>query len=237
MHSRHYLRADDFVLESGEEHARGDDFFSGWEPANRAVVVAPDPRGDLLRVAGIVLAWTHQFYERLAAESEDFYDYPNHYVIGGENGAEPRMLGPTEEAEWSGAWYELDVWPATRHLVAHPDTASMLAAALMVEPTHLLWPSRLSQPKDVEIPFGPGDRKIRRLMRARLESVILYGADPQDDPGAWRLSWSGGAGELTQEAGQLLPGPCEPAARAEWFLSTAVDSFLGLDRPGNEQGS
>lgn len=236
MHSRHQLRADDFVIEPGPGEAPDDAPIAGWQAGNRAAIVAPDPCGDLLRVAGIVLAWTHRFYDRPAAEAADFYDYPSHYVVGGEDGAAPRLLGPDQQAGWSAAWCELDVWPSIRHLVAHPEPAGLFAAALMIEPSHLLWPSRLPWPRDVELAFGPGDRKVRRLMRARLEDVILYGQDLQDRPGAWRLRWHGGAGELTQAAARLLPGSREPGPRSEWFVSVPVDPFLGLDPPRPGRG-
>lgn len=229
MHSRHYLQQDDFTVAFGAEPSRTGGVFADWSPDHRVAVVAPDPAADLVRVAGVVLAWTHRFYERVDVGSEQFVDYPSHYVLAGEHGAEPRMLGPSKQAPWSAAWCRIDVWPSIRHLVAHPDAATMATAALMVEPTHLLWPSRLTWPKDAHIRLGPGDAVTRRMLRARLEAVWLYGDDLEGAAGAWRLSWSGGAAQLTQEAVQRLPGSHVEPRPEQWFVSVPTGPFLGVD--------
>lgn len=228
MHSRHYLQADDFAIDRGAPESGTSRVFADWSPSRRVAIVAPDPAADLFRLAGVVLALTHRFYDRPEARSEGFFDYPSHYVIGGEAGAEPRVVGPTHEAPWSAAWCRIDVWPSSRHLVAHPDVATLLAAALMVEPTLLLWPSRLPRARDVELSVGPGDGVVRRLLRARLGAVWLYGSDLPDVAGSWRLSWGGGAAQLTREAADRLPEPGGRFAHAEWFVSTPVDAFLGF---------
>jgi hypothetical protein len=65
-----------------------------WAPRDRVAFVAPDPVADLPRLAGPVLAWTQRFYDREIAREDGFFDYPRHFVIGGEPGACPRVLGP-----------------------------------------------------------------------------------------------------------------------------------------------
>lgn len=229
MHSQHYLEAEDFRFTRGDRVARAPEVFTDWSPADRLVVVAPDPAADLVRTAGLVLAWTQRFYDRPAARAEGFLDYPSHYVVGGEAGAVPRILGPSATASWSRAWCRLDVWPSTRHVVADPDPLQMLGAALMLEPTVLVWPARLEVPASMALPPDLDDCSARRLLRARLREVWRYADEPFDVATGWSLEWTGGAAQLTHEAhGRLADAP-----RAEGRLQTCLervepDRFLGL---------
>lgn len=93
MHSRNYLRGEDFrfVCRTGE--TRFEEIIPGWSPHDRVVIVAPDPARDIAAAAGLVLALTQAFYDRPVAREADFFDYPSHFVIGGERGAQPRILG------------------------------------------------------------------------------------------------------------------------------------------------
>ena len=199
MHSPHYLKPTDFRFTQNDRVVGTAEVFPGWSPADRLVVIAPDPTADLVRTAGLVLAWTQRFYDRPEARADGFYDYPSHYVVGGEAGAEPRVLGPSAEAWWSAAWCRLDVWPSIRHVVADPDPLPLLGAALMLEPTVLVWPARLSVPGSMALPPNLDDRNARRLLRARLREVWRYGDEPFGATDGWALAWCGGAAELTRE--------------------------------------
>lgn len=227
MHSPHYLDASDFSGHTAAGATWSVPPFADWSERARVAVVAPDPSADLLHAAGPVLLWTHRFYERLGARDPTYFDYPSHYVIGGTPGAQPRLLGVSESAPWSGAWCRIDIWPSIRHGIAEAEPASMLAAAMIVEPTHLLWPARWPWPRDVDIRFGPGDRVARGLLRARLEAAFVYGDDAQSQPDAWHLAWAGGAAQLTEEARALLPGNPPAAAHETWLAKVPTDTFLG----------
>lgn len=227
MHSPHYLASSDFNAHTGAGEVSAADLSTAPSEHARVVVVAPDPIGDLQATAGPVLLWTHRFYERLRASTCDYFDYPSHYVIGGTPDAQPRLLGPNESAPWSPAWCRLDIWPSIRHGVAEAHPASMLLAAMGVEPTHIVWPAGWPWPRDVEIPFTAGDRVARGLLRARLEGVIVYGDAARAQPGGWCLSWGGGAAQLTEEARARLPDSPPPAPREQWLASVAIDDFFG----------
>ncbi len=227
MHSPHYLASGDFTAYTAAGESADAERFTDGRADARVAIIAPDPVGDLQRCAGPVLLWTHRFYERLRAHTPDYFDYPSHYVIGGMPYAEPRLLGAGERVPWSDAWCRLDVWPAIRHGIAAPEPATMLAAALSVEPTHLLWPARWRWPRDVDIDPGPGDRAARGLLRARLHAASVYGDEAAVQPGAWRLAWTGGAARLTEEARARLPDAPPKAAHEVCLASIAVDEFLG----------
>lgn len=226
MHSQHYLEASDFAARTPDGDIAPTELFDNWSDRARVAVVAPDPARDLLRTAGTLLLWTYHFYQRLQERDTDF-DYPSHYVIGGKTDAEPALLGPDTSAKWSAAWCRIDVWPSIRHAVAHPDAPSMLAAALAVEPTHLLWPARWPWPRDIEIAFGPGDAVGRSLLLARLEQVLVYGDEASEQAEASRLSWIGGAARLTREAHALLPAGTPEPGLEEWLAPVSPATFLG----------
>lgn len=183
-----------------------------------------------MHTAGLVLAWTQRFYDRPAARTEGFFDYPSHYVVGGEAGATPRVVGPSGEAWWSRTWCRLDVWPSTRHVVADPDPLQMLPAALMLEPTALVWPARFAVSPSMALPPNLDDRSsARRLLRARLCAVWRYSDDLSGAETAWQLEWIGAAAQLTREALDRLP----ESPSAEGPLQACVervepDRFLGL---------
>ena len=226
MHSQHYLQASDFAGRTPEGDVPPTGLFGDWSDRARVAIVAPDPANDLLRAAGTVLLWTYRFYQRLQERDTEF-DYPSHYVIGGQTDAEPALLGPDASAKWSAAWCRIDVWPSIRHAVAHPDAPSMLAAALALEPTHLLWPARWPWPCEAEIAFAPGDAVARSLLLARLEQVLVYGDAASAQPGAWCLSWSGGAARLTREAHARLPAGTPEPDFEEWLAPVPPAAFLG----------
>lgn len=90
MHSRSYLEKPDFRFLRGTERRGLSDLFPDWTSAERIVFVAPDPIEDTGRLAGFVLAFTALFYGREEVQSPDFFDHPNHYVVGGEPETETR---------------------------------------------------------------------------------------------------------------------------------------------------
>jgi hypothetical protein len=109
MHSRDYLSDSDFVCTRGATRAALAEVLAPWSPGDRIAFIVPDPVADLASLAGPVLAWTQRFYGRDVARQPGFFDYPRHFVIGGEPAAAPRVLGPNAGAAWSPAWCRLDM--------------------------------------------------------------------------------------------------------------------------------
>ncbi len=205
MHSRSYLEKRDFQFVRGSERRGLSDMSPEWTPAERVVFVAPDTIEDTGRLAGFVLAFTALFYGREEARSPDFFDYPNHYVVGGEQGVETRLLGPALSTDWSPSWCRLDVWPSTHHAVAEPVSSKLLAAAFMLEPTILVWPERLPAPEAIDLPAGPPDNDARRLLKRHVRELWFYGDDVSETRSGWQLRCSGGASTLQREAIDSLP--------------------------------
>ncbi len=226
MHSRLYLDKQDFQFERGAEHLGLSGAFPEWTPAERVVFVAPDPSEDTARLSGFVLALTALFYGREEVRSPDFFDYPKHYVVGGEEGAETRLLGPTLSTDWGAAWCKLDVWPATHHAVADPVSSKLLAAAFMLEPTVLVWPERLSAPEAIDLPAGPTDDAARRLLRTHVREVWFYGDNSIAERSGWKLRCAGGAGQLQREAIDILPYTPDTRPDRAFFRSADPQEFL-----------
>lgn len=226
MHSRRYLDRRDFRFERGTERVGLSDIFPDWSPTERVVFVAPDPIEDTVRLSGFVLALTALFYDREEAQFPEFFDYPNHYVAGGDWGRDTRLLGPTSSTDWSPAWCRLDVWPSTHHAVTEPVSSKLLAAAFMLEPSILVWPQRLSAPEEIDLPAGPPDGDARRLLRRHVRELWFYG---DDSPGArpgWWLRCSGGARQLQREAIDNLPRAPETAPDLAFFRSADPREIL-----------
>jgi hypothetical protein len=217
MHSRSYLDKRDFQFVRGTKRRGLSDIFSEWTPAERVVFVAPDPIEDMALLAGFVLARTALFYGREETRSPAFFNYPNHYVVGGEQGAETRLLGPTLSAEWTPAWCNLDVWPSTHHAVAEPVSSKLLAAAFMLEPTVLVWPAWLSTPELIDLPAGPTDDISRSLLKRHVHEVWFYDNDSSVAQSGWQLTCSGGARQLRGEAIDLLPRVPDTASDPAFF--------------------
>lgn len=213
MHSRHQLQETDFVITGCQT---GTAALRACATPDRVLVVAPDAAADLAFAAPLILALTHAFYARPVAQADGFFDYPPHFVVGGDAAVPvPRLLGPCERRPWSDAWCWLDVWPTTHHAVAAPSPGAMLQAALMLEPAVLLWPRRLPRP----LPGAtPDELDALSLLGARLRHVLLYGPaqHAQDD---CNIALRDGALRLAQEALARLPDA--PASRGAGIAPAA----------------
>jgi hypothetical protein len=227
MHSQAYLRAEDFTFRQGDAVRSRAALVPDWSAQDRVVIVAPDPVNDLLASAGLVLALTHAFYDRPVAHEPGFFDYPAHFVIGGEAGARPQILGPVEQRPWSRAWCRLDVWPSSHHAVADPSPESLCQAAFMLEPTRLLWPRRLPRPDTLDMPAGPDHAGVVALWRQRLHQILRYTV--ADEPRAdWSIELDGTSRALARDAAGLLPGAVSaaPAIADATFADVPVADFL-----------
>lgn len=211
MHSRKYLHAEDFAFVHGTEAGSLDELFPAWSPTDRVVVVAPAPGRDLGATAALLLALTRRYYEHPAARRPGFYDYPSHFVVGGQAGAEPHLLSPREQASWSEAWCEIDVWPNTHHAVADPSPEALLQAVFMLEPTRLIWPAEIPVPGNYAPPenaVNPDQRDMRGILGNRLRQVLLW--TREGHPDGWRVEMSGSSRQLVARAVALLPAEIRP---------------------------
>ncbi len=224
MHSREYLSRDDFAFTRDGRSLGPEGVLEPWSPRDRVAFVAPDPVADLPRLAGPVLAWTQRFYDREIARENGFFDYPRHLLVGGEPGAAPRVLGPATSAGWSAAWCRLDIWPATHHVVADPDPATLMAAVLMLEPDVLVWPARVTPPASMALPSGPDETVARLLLAARLHSVWLYDDAPDGGGEGWSLTIGGGAAALAGEAMALVGDSF--AGRSAYLVKARRSAFV-----------
>jgi hypothetical protein len=231
MHTRGYLDPGDFRFVHDSSVRSREELIPQWSPGDRVVVVAPDPAHALVATGGLLLALTCAFYQRPAARRPGFYDYPSHFVVGGEAGTEPRLLGPSEQRPWSEAWCELDVWPNTHHAVAAPSPASLLQAAFMLEPTRLIWPAVLPVPDHYAPPenaVNPDQTDIRRLLRTRLRQVLLWSRG-EPSPDSWRVELADRPRKLVAEAEELLPPDLRVSdadTTRSTFRAVAIDDFL-----------
>ncbi len=232
MHTQAYLQTQDFRW-----HGRADgldQLIPGRDPTGRVAFIAPEPAHNLADLSGLILALAHAFYARPEAHVPGFYDYPSHYVVGGLEGADSRLLHTAASEPWSEAWCEADVWPNTHHAVADPTPFHLIQAVYMLEPNILVWPAHLTLPvhyAPIENAVNPDQRDMEGLLGRRLQQVLLYSPAPltPDDPAATRIELTGGAQDLARKALACLPTSDQPpAARlaAAWFRPQPVQEFL-----------
>jgi len=229
LHSRYYLKREDFVFRGQEEEYPLTAVVPEWSPRDRVVVVAPDVPRDLSATAPLVLALTQVFYDRPEVRASGFFDYPSHFVVAGESDASPKVLGPDDSRWWSAAWCRLDVWPSTHHVIADPEPAALFRAVVMLEPDRLLWPTRLALPERFDAPAGPDHADVYALLRNRLRQVILYSdaATADHGEGAWTVRITGRSKQLMDEAVDLVKAETTPTLPPARFRPVAVDDFLG----------
>lgn len=231
MHTRSHLNADDFRFHGAATGVAG--LMPEHTATSRVVFVAPDAAAGAADLAGLTLALAHAFYARPEAAAPDFYDYPSHFVVGGRDGAEPRLLHTAAAEPWSKAWCHLDVWPNTHHAVADPSPFALIQAVYMLEPNVLVWPAELTLPGRYAPPedaVHPDQSDMERLLRRRLDRVLLYSAPAGSDTAdSTRIDLTGGAAELARRTLARLPAadrPTDERIAAAAFRPIAVDRFL-----------
>jgi len=232
MHTREHLQGKDFRWHGAA--ASLEELLPAHDAGSRVVFVAPQPATALADLAGLILALAHAFYDRAQAHSPGFYDYPSHFVVGGHQGAEPRLLHTAASEPWSEAWCEVDVWPNTHHAVADPTPFHLIQAVYMLEPNILVWPADLTLPAHfapTENAVNPDQRDMEGLLGRRLQQVLLYSHEPRtaDDSASTRIELASGAQELARKALACLPAPDRPSAAqlaAAWYRPESVQAFL-----------
>lgn len=241
MHSRKYLAGGGFQFISRARTWSFAEAVPGWTSRDRVAIVTLDPERDLPALGGLVLALTHAFYDRPEAHAAGFFDYPSHFIVAGEAGSAPHILGPSDARPWGRAWCWLDVWPATHQAVSDLAPAALLRALLLLEPTRILWPERVPWPARGAADRGPPfarDESARHFLRSRVRQVLTYGPSERGAarPDAWSVQLVGGARQLLDEAGALLPGTAQPRQRdPTWFRSLPLEDWLiGSAHPGDE---
>lgn len=208
------------------------DVFPRWRASDRVVIVAADPVSDLKLSGGLVLALTAAFYARPETREASYFGYPSHFVVGGEPGAQPRLLRPGESRPWGAGWCWIDVWPGTHHMVADPSAASLLRAVLMLEPTVVMWPQRLRWPRHAFAQLaGLAEDAAWLLLRSHLRQLITYQISPlaESTGQSWSLDLAGRSAQLLQEAVNRLDGAVvgpERASRWQGHFTTLPERCL-----------
>lgn len=113
MHTSTLLKTGEFSFTRGSEHASLDDIFPGLRPDDRVGVVSTTP-GDSLRASPLLLASIGAFYEALWEVEDDFFLYPDFFVL--------------HVGALTGYHSPFDIWPQSKEVVVPPDPQELLAA-------------------------------------------------------------------------------------------------------------
>lgn len=113
MHTSTLLKTREFSFVRGSMPVALDDIFPGFGSQDRIGVVAAAP-GDSLRAAPLLLASIGAFYEELWTSEEDFFLYPDFFVL---------HIGSI-----TGYHSPFDIWPQSKEVVVPPEPQALLAA-------------------------------------------------------------------------------------------------------------
>ena len=203
MHTSQALRSSHFEYRRPEvdERVAFSAFCADYHEQDRVGVVSPRLEDGVLHTAYALLALTTAFYDVQRASGRDFFIYPQHFaVIGqdpsdaapahGRNGPGDKLGIATgagrldltlDEAGIGGAWAWIDVWPGSNWHTAAMTPAAMLKKVFDLHINRLFWPqdytpdSRSEQAtENGESVDPPLPDYARRMLRTRLKSVYYY---------------------------------------------------------------
>lgn len=238
MHTTALMDASDFAYRRGRAGADAPtDFaalFPDFHPLDRVGVVSPHLEDGVLFAGASLLALTTAFYDSLRTRGGAFFDYPRHFALIGGDGDRVRTrtgTAPCTEPLLRATWGNLDVWPATNWFVVPPTASAMLGRIHALQIDRLFWPEALAA--DAGGPRLPA--LARRLLRSRLKSVHLYGAEAPD---AWVCA-SPRAFAVLARSRAALPGDVPPPAPddADALRGIGVNAFLATMGPCFEDES
>ncbi len=179
MHTSQNLCAEDFQYRLHQaDEARVVDFDTlcpQYHMQDRVAVVSPHLEDGLLATSGALLALTTAFYDVLRAQTQEFFDYPQHFALVGGNAHGVRTQQGHQRLTHDDLglpWRHLDVWPDSQWRQAPETVCGMLHTVCNLQINRLFWPETFRpQPSDQGLPWY-----AKRLLQARLKSVYYYHA-------------------------------------------------------------
>lgn len=176
MHTSAEIDLTDFVFRSALQ--RSDKGFSAlcadYHCRDRSAVISTYWEEGILGAGRSLLAMTASFYQSLRAADTPFFDYPQHFVLLGaqEGNICRRQQRSLSKAEATAPWSALDVWPESQWRFCVPEPSVLLYEIFALQINRLFWPEGLvASAGQTTLPSH-----VRKLLRARLQSVYYYGA-------------------------------------------------------------
>lgn len=203
MHTSQALRSSHFEYRRPDPGGRVafSAFCADYHEQDRVGVISPCLEDGVLHTAYALLALTTAFYDVQRASGRDFFIYPQHFAIIGQD---PSDAAPTQgrngpdgklgiasragrldltldEAGIGSAWAWLDVWPGGNWHTAAQTPAAMLQKAFDLHINRLFWPQDFTPKSRPEQASGNGESAdpplpdyARKMLRTRLKSVYYY---------------------------------------------------------------
>ena len=194
MHTSQQLRSSHFEYRCPDTGGRVafSAFCADYHDQDRVGVVSPCLEDGVLHTAYALLAITTSFYDVQRASRSDFFIYPQHLAIIGQdpsgNSGRRTKTGiasgagcldlSLDEAGIGAAWAWLDVWPASNWHTAPNTPVAMLKKVFDLHINRLFWPQDFMpqgrQERDPENEDHPLPDYARRILKTRLKSVYYY---------------------------------------------------------------
>lgn len=181
MHTSAEIDLTGFVFRSAQQ--RSDKGFSAlcadYHSRDRSAVISTYWEEGILGAGRSLLAMTAFFYQSLRANDTPFFDYPQHFVLlGAQEGniCRRQHRSALSKAEATAPWSALDVWPESQWRFCVPEPSVLLYEIFALQINRLFWPESLIASADQStLPSH-----VRKLLRARLQSVYYYDATDPD---------------------------------------------------------
>ena len=203
MHTSQALRSSHFEYRRPDAGGRiaFSAFCADYHDQDRVGVVSPRLEDGILHTSYALLALTTAFYDVQRAGGTDFFIYPQHFAIIGQDlsplsstrddadraekigiatGA-GRLDLTLDEAGIGGAWAWLDVWPGGNWHTASQTPTAMLKKVFDLHINRLFWPQDFTptsrqepEPENGKTSTGQLPDYALRILKSRLKSVYYY---------------------------------------------------------------
>ncbi len=209
LHTSDRIAQTDFVYRRLRDSETGDlsftDAYKDYHPQDRVGLVSPRLEDAIYGTAAAVLGLATGFYDSLRSRTDEFFDYPQHHVfIGGQGARVCARSGNLDLSieEMGSAWGWLDVWPETNWHLCPATPVNMLDAVFRQQVNRVFWPASF-MPGAVDEPLS---HYVCKLLRGRLKSVWYYECMDADV----EVRALGSAAEVIRESlGRLPRGDAE----------------------------
>lgn len=192
MHTSTLLRTSEFSFVRGGTSVALDDIFPGFGTQDRIGILGAAP-GDSLRAAPLLLASIGAFYEELWAAEEDFFLYPDFFVlhIGG----------------LTGYHSPFDIWPQSKEVVVSPDPQALLAAINDRGITRLVLP---------DLPEDDGELMEHAVQLAGRRIRTIVRLTSEDETPQWRVTPSVAAAKMVARCARVSADVLGDELTASW---------------------
>lgn len=206
MHTSTLLKTGEFSFTRGADHVSLDAILPELTSDDRIGIVSATP-GDSLRAAPLLLASIGSFYESLWAVEDDFFLYPDFFLL--HIGALTAYHSP------------FDIWPQSKEVIVPPHPQELLAAINDRGITRLVLP-------DAPGADGALMEHAVQLAERRIRTVVRLTG--QDEAPTWSVTPSAAAAAMIKRCARVSTDILGEELAARWIADPgASQGYVRVD--------